>query len=149
MFTNENEPSLTAIQWFNKGYDYDIKEDYDNAIFAYTKAIELNPQDGDAYNNRGAIYDIKGEYDLAITDYTKAIALNPQDADTYNNRGNAYLSKEQYDLAISDYDKTIALNPQDVYAYINKAFACEKSGCYSDSQIETLKQKIKDLGGQI
>jgi len=147
MFTDESEPSLTAIQWFNKGYDYDVQEDYDNAIFAYTKAIELNPHDGDAYTNRGAVYDTKGEYDLAITDYTKAIELNPEDMDTYNNRGNVYLNKDQYDLAISDYDKMIELNPQAVDAYINKVFACEKSGNYTNSQIEAVKQKIIDLGG--
>ena len=35
MFENEDQPSLTAIQWFNKGYDYDIAEDYDNAILAF------------------------------------------------------------------------------------------------------------------
>jgi len=149
MFENENEPSLTAIQWFNKGYDYDVKEEYDNAIFAYTKAIELNPQDGDAYTNRGAVYDTKGEYDLAITDYTKGIELNPQDGDAYTNRGNVYLGKGQYDLAISDYDKMIELNPRDVDVYINKVFACEQSGLYTSSQIDAVKQKIRDLGGQI
>lgn len=90
MFENEDQPSLTAIQWFNKGYDYDLKEDYDNAIFAYTKAIELNPEDADAYTNRGVIYDIQGKYDLAIVDYTKAIELNPEDADAYTNRGVIY-----------------------------------------------------------
>ncbi|MBC8016228.1 MAG: tetratricopeptide repeat protein, partial [Sporomusaceae bacterium] len=74
---------------------------------------------------------------------------NPQHADAYSYRGNAYLSKGQYDLAINDYDKMIELNPQDVYVYINKAFACEKSGNYTSSQIEALKQKIRDLGGQI
>jgi len=115
MFAKEDQPSLTAIQWFNKGYDYDVKEDYDNAIFAYTKAIELNPQDGDAYINRGVVYDTKG----------------------------------QYDLAIRDYDKMIELNPQAVDVYINKVSACEKSGDYTSSQIEAVKQKIRDLGGQI
>lgn len=149
MFEKENEQSLTGIQWFNIGYDYDVKEDYENALFAYTKAIELSPQDADAYNNRGGIYDIKGEYDLAIMDYTKAIELNPQDGDAYHNRGNAYLNKDQYELAIVDYDKGIALTPQPVEVYINKLFACEQSGHYTGSQIEMMKQQIIDLGGHI
>lgn len=113
MFVNENEP-LTAIQWFNKGYDYDVKEDYDNAIHAYSKAIELNPEDADAYYNRGIVYDTKSEYDLAIRDY----------------------------------DQTIALNPRAIDAYISKVEACEKAGHYTSDQIEAVKQKIRDLGGQ-
>lgn len=115
MFENEDQPALTAIQWFNKGYDYDVQEDYDNAILAYSKAIELNPKDADAYNNRGAIYDIKKEYDLAIQDYNKAIELTPEDADLY----------------------------------INKLLACQNSGKYTSAEIEVIRQKIIDLGGQI
>lgn len=115
MFENEDELSLTAIQWFNKGYDYDVKEDYDNAIFAYTKSLELNPEDADAYTNRGVAYDTIGEYDLAIRDY----------------------------------DQIIKLNPRAVDAYINKVDACEKSGHYTSSQIEAVKQIIRDLGGHI
>ena len=54
-----------------------------------TKAIELNPQHADAYNNRGnAKYSLK-EYKEAIKDFNQAIELNPQHAKAYNNRGNA------------------------------------------------------------
>jgi tetratricopeptide (TPR) repeat protein len=127
---NENEHSLTAIQWFNKGYDYDIKEDYDNAIFAYTKAIELNPHDPDAYTNRGVIYDIEGKYDLAIMDYTKAIELDPLDADVYTNRGVIYDNKGEYDLAIVDYTKAIELNPQDADAFANRGVIYANKGKY-------------------
>ena len=36
-----------------------------------TKAIELNPNYVEAYNNRGVAYDKQGEFDRAIEDLTK------------------------------------------------------------------------------
>jgi tetratricopeptide (TPR) repeat protein len=114
------EENLTAEQWFKKGYDYNEQKDYDNTIYAYTKAVELNPQYLKAYTNRGNAYFCKGQYDLAIADYHKAIELNPQDPLAYNNRGLAYYSKGQYDLAIDDYNKAIQINPEYEDAYNNR-----------------------------
>src|SRR3989338_6246982 len=51
----DDERLLQANEWFNKGYEYDLKKDYDKAIEAYTSAIALDPNDAFAYNNRGKI----------------------------------------------------------------------------------------------
>ncbi|SMC62357.1 tetratricopeptide repeat protein, partial [Sporomusa malonica] len=98
----QNEHVLTSEQWFYKAKDYLSKNEYDNAIFAYSKAISLNPQYVEAYNNRGIAYHNKGQYDLAIADYNSAIQLNPQSAEVYNGRGNTYQLRGQHDLAIAD-----------------------------------------------
>ena len=42
------------------------------------KAIDLNPQDAEAYYNRGLAYDELSNYNQAIKDYTKVIELDPQ-----------------------------------------------------------------------
>lgn len=95
-----------------KGYDYLVnKKDNDNAINAYNKVIQLDPQHEGAYCYRGDAYKNKGQYDLAIADYNKVIQLSLQNADeefaanTYCNRGLAYKDKGQLDLAISDFTK--------------------------------------------
>ena len=51
----------------------------DRAIEAYSRAIELDPNDAMAYTNRGNAHGDKGDLDLAIADYTKAIELDPND----------------------------------------------------------------------
>ena len=43
----------TAKEYFNSGYDKAEAKDYYGAISDFTKAIEINPNDADAYNNRG------------------------------------------------------------------------------------------------
>ena len=64
---------------------------YDKAVADFSKAIELHPQDRDAYNNRGlALARGLKEYNQAIADFTKAVELDPQFAEAYDNRAIAY-----------------------------------------------------------
>lgn len=118
-----NEQQFTSVQWFEKGYKYDRNGDYDNAIIAYSKTIELNPQSYFTFYNRGVVYSAKGQYDLAIADYSQSLAINPQYTEAYNNRGIAYAHKAQYDLAIADYTQAIALDSTCALAYNNRGLA--------------------------
>ena len=52
----------------------------------YEKAIELDPDAADAYNNLGNVYANQGNTTKAIESYKKAIELNPDDASAYWNR---------------------------------------------------------------
>jgi tetratricopeptide (TPR) repeat protein len=71
----------------NRGSAFEAKGDHDLAIADYGKAIEINPQDAEAYYNRGIAMLHNGNRDGAITDYTKAIEINPRFADAYVGRG--------------------------------------------------------------
>src|SRR3989338_1360137 len=137
----DDERLLQANEWFNKGYEYDLKKDYDKAIEAYTSAIALDPNDAFAYNNRGNAYADKGQHDRAIEDYNKVIALDPNDALAYNNRGIAYGKKGQHDRAIEDYNKVIALDPNDALAYNNRGIAYGEKGQH-DRAIEDYNKVI-------
>lgn len=43
----------TAVDWFDKGNVKVQLQDYKGAIADYSKAIELDPNDAEAYNSRG------------------------------------------------------------------------------------------------
>jgi tetratricopeptide (TPR) repeat protein len=56
-----------------------------------SKAIELKPNFGAAYNNRGNIYaSIYNKYSLALSDFTKAIDINPKNTTAYKKRAHLY-----------------------------------------------------------
>jgi tetratricopeptide (TPR) repeat protein len=78
---------------------------YGRAIKDYDKAIKLNPDDAEAYNNRGAAYADLNQYEQAIEDYDKAIKLNPDDAEAYGNRGIAYSKIGRYEESARDLKK--------------------------------------------
>ena len=115
----ETDPAKLLSQGnslFNKGQ-------FDQSTAYFNKAIEVNPNDAEAYNNRGVVYDNKGQHDKAIADYDKAIEINPKYATAYNNRGFAYYIKGQYDKAIADCTKVIEIDPKYATAYKNRATA--------------------------
>ena len=60
------------IAWFNKGNVLFEKEDYDGAQQAYSKAIQLKPDFGEAYYNRGYIMLKEGRRAEGISDLSKA-----------------------------------------------------------------------------
>jgi hypothetical protein len=77
-------------------------DSYEEAIDAFSKAIEINPRNAAAYYNRGITWSKKGDYDLSIDDYNKALEINPRHGRAYNNRGRVWYIKGDYDRACSD-----------------------------------------------
>src|SRR3990167_8365577 len=73
----DEERLFQAKVWFEKGNQHSLNKKHDSAIEAYTKAIALDPNLAQAYNNRGLAYADKGQNDRAIEDFNRAIALDP------------------------------------------------------------------------
>ena len=65
---------------------------YEEAIEDFDKAIKLNPDYVDAYNNRGFTKENLGLYEEAFKDYKKALELDPNNKYAMSNIEN--LKKE-------------------------------------------------------
>ena len=105
----------------------DLKQ-YKEAIADFDKAIELNPEDAEAYYNRGSAKDDLKQHKEAIADYDKAIELNPKFSAAYNNRGVVKGKLKQHKEAIADFDTVIKLKPEDAQAYYNRGLAYREVG---------------------
>ena len=66
---------------------------FEEAVFAFQKAISINPKNSEAYNNMGNALKDQGKPDEAIDAYKKALEIKPNLFEAYNNMGNAL--KEQ------------------------------------------------------
>ena len=124
--SSEHRASSEASDQYNKGVKLQESGDLAGAIAAYTKAIKIDPNKDDAYNNRGVAYLALKDYPAALADFSRAIQLSPT-AEAYNNRGNIYFSQKQFPEAISDFGESIKLK-QSSEAYTNRGTAYEESG---------------------
>jgi tetratricopeptide (TPR) repeat protein len=93
-----------AMQAAQRGQSYNRQGNFEEAIGAYTEAIQLKPDFVLAYQNRGRAYNDKGDFHKAISDFTEAIRLNPNFGEAYYWRGLSYkeagvLDKAERDLA--------------------------------------------------
>ena len=122
------EIETLAFLTFHRGNFLLMLKQIDEALKAYSRAIELSPNNAEAYNNRGVAYRKKSKLDLAVKDYNKAIKLNPNDANAYSNRGNVYREKGEFNRAIDDTNTAIEFNPNCTEAYNNRGAAYGAKG---------------------
>ena len=102
------------------------EKDYDSAIVAIDKAIQLNPNLADFYYKRGLVKFKLGNHKGAIVDFEKGFKLNTQDrglVEAYYTLGLIKLDRGDYDGAIADLDKAIGLAPKFVDACHARAMA--------------------------
>ncbi len=105
------------------------KKAFQEAIDEYSKAIEFNPEEAQAWEMRGRSYAELGQHDKALADLSKAIELNPGNATTWNNRGVVYRNRGETDRAVAEFREAIRLAPDDYpRARINLGNALEKKG---------------------
>jgi tetratricopeptide (TPR) repeat protein len=112
---------------------------YQQAAANYDKAIKLNSQYAEAYNNRGNLrYQQLNNPMGALADYDQAIGLRPNSTLTYVNRGGLKADKfNDIKGAIADFDKSIALDDQDYLVYNNR-------GYLKDAKLNDLRGAILD-----
>lgn len=128
-------------------------EDYDNAITAFTKAIELEPGQMAAYGYRGDSYLKKNDNDNAFQDFTKVIEGNPESKqlqDAYVRRSIVYQFNNNNENANADFSKSVELGLKESEAYANRALVYKQKGDYEHALADytnaiTIDQKNPDL----
>ncbi|MCP4255658.1 MAG: tetratricopeptide repeat protein [Candidatus Scalindua sp.] len=103
-----------------KGFNESSITNYPPSITILSDAIELNPNNQNAYLNRGDAYYSLKQYKKSIADYNTTIELDPQNVIAYGRRGDAYGKLQQYENAIIDYNKSVDLDPEYAPAYNNR-----------------------------
>jgi len=109
--------------YFLLGSVYRMNGDLDEALAAFSKSLELSPENGDAYLRRGIIWYYKGEYAIAILDFGQAAALVYADPRPEFWRGACFTKLDQPRLAIQAYSLALKYNPNYIPARVNRGLA--------------------------
>ncbi|MBF0608905.1 MAG: tetratricopeptide repeat protein [Candidatus Magnetobacterium sp. LHC-1] len=90
-----------SVTFYNRGLELHKNGDYDMAIAAFTKAIEIIPRYAEAYTARGTAWRKKKDYDRAIADYNRSVEINPRYSLAYYGLWLAWNKKGDPDKAIA------------------------------------------------
>ena len=88
---------------YDLGVRYLSEGNYEEAVIAFTAAIEIDPKNALAYIGRGDAYLGQGAADeylaAAFTDFETALSLDDTNADAYLGMAEVYIARKQFDEA--------------------------------------------------
>ena len=97
----------TAEKWqeqYDLGMRYLEEQNYEEAIVAFTAAIEIDPNQAVIYIGRGDAYakyqDMENHLELALADYSQALELDDSIPEAYLGMADVYVQQEDYDRAL-------------------------------------------------
>jgi tetratricopeptide (TPR) repeat protein len=106
-----------------KGHKLKKKEHFEAAIAMFTKVIEIDSNNHDAYYERSRAYIKSKQYDLALADLDTILSWSGFALFSLNERANLHLELGNYRKAHYDFTKVIQMNPNFLRAYLGRAKA--------------------------
>lgn len=103
----------TAEAYTFLGWTYRFQGKLEEAIAECKKAIQIDPEFGNPYNDIGAYLIEKGEYDEALSWLERALQSKRYESYHYPhyNLGRAYMAKELYGKARHHFEQALKLSP--------------------------------------
>jgi TolB-like protein/Flp pilus assembly protein TadD len=97
-------------------FHYWVHRDYDSALRALDRAIELQPSNSVSRTYRAAIYRRRGEWRRSLGEFERALELDPRDSSIPTEIGNAYLNLRRWSDAERALSRALALDPHNINA---------------------------------
>lgn len=94
-------------------YLYYVERDYDGAFAAYSRALELRPNDGLAVYTLGNVRRRQGRWDEALKYHARGTEMDPLATNTWFNYGMTLRALRRYDEAQAAFDRGLAAIPGD------------------------------------
>jgi len=155
-----------AKTYYERGNAYLEKGEYDRAITAYSKAIELKPDYADAWYNRGICYNNKvfslcvrehtellQLFNLAILNFDEVLVQNPDHADAWYMRGRTFavdlewVAQDLWDFvnndeALRSYNEALRIAPDSINVLLSRGRSFVKEKEY-DRAIDDFKAVLR------
>jgi serine/threonine protein kinase/tetratricopeptide (TPR) repeat protein len=142
--------SLDAMKAYSEAQILDAIGKEQEAIQAYQRAIDFDPNFARAYAGLAVSYYAIRDFANSESNYKKAIDLIAKmpnlmtDREKHRTRGGYYLFKQNYKRAIEEYSALVEQYPDDLAGYTNLAFANFLGYRMQDAFEEGLKAVEKD-----
>ncbi|GCE15675.1 toll/interleukin-1 receptor domain-containing protein [Tengunoibacter tsumagoiensis] len=131
---------LLSQKWLETSNNFQDAKDYEYALRACQKAIQLNPRNSSAYLNAGTLFWHLRQYEEALTAYEQVIQLEPTNSIAHVSRCYALWNLGHYQLALHACEQAILLQPDNSTLYLIQA------QLYELLKVQAL-QKARQLDG--
>jgi len=119
----------TADQWFKQGCELEENpNEIDQAIEAYSRALDIDPNYTDAIINLGNLLYEKGNTDQARQLYERVLEIDPKCCQAHLNLGNIYDDLQDYGNALKHFKHALDINSGYADVHFNMAIVYEKLG---------------------
>jgi len=132
--TQCGSPLDFAEAWNDEGSALLDSGRYKEALNAYEKAIQIEPNFTEAWYNKGIIFDKLGRHEEELIAYDRALKLNPTHAEAWLNKGVVLNQLGRHEEALKAHDRALALRPDDADAW----FSCACTHALMDKKQEAL-----------
>ncbi len=107
---------------------------YEKALDAASKAIQLDPKDSRGYLLRAAVHAQLRRPKEAVADYDKVLALKPGAAEVYNERGSEHFKLGHIKESLADFDRFIALRPREKNGHWKRGISLYYAGRFDEGR---------------
>ncbi len=129
-----------ASKYVEIGYAYFNLENDDDAIKAYTTALDYHPYFGNAYRGLANVYLNSMEYENALENLELAIKYDEENSkQLYYKLGSFYNDMEKYDKAENILQKAVVYDPQSEESLIALGYTYFKLSKFNDGILQTNK----------
>jgi tetratricopeptide (TPR) repeat protein len=139
-----------ALAWNDRGVALYNQSKYDEALQAFDRSVEIDPQLDGVWSNKGATLMRVGKgVDMSVMDnkaiqaFDKAIEINPQSYGAWNNKGIALNKKAEYEEATKAFDKATKINPSNPAAWRNKGIVLLYQGVFLEDAVQAFDKAIE------
>lgn len=123
----------SADDWFERALLLEQEGDIDGARDAYQKAIEADPELGDAYVNLGRLHHQAGDPVRAAQFYHQATEVQPDDPVAHYNLALALEDQKKLTAAVAHYRSAIEIAPDFADAHFNLGRLLDRLGRHVDA----------------
>ncbi len=123
----------TSSEYLLRGDGYFKDGKPQQALEAYNRALELNPDNLEGYASRGSVYFFTGDYDRAEQDFLHVLEKNPYQVDAYTAYASTLAAKGDFNNALTVLNLALRLKPSKPEIFFSRAGVYFMLGRYPEA----------------
>jgi Flp pilus assembly protein TadD len=126
-------PATEFYRLYDAAWDLTEKGRVNEALAAWTRALQIDPEDVKARNNFAGLLLRQGKLDEAAAHFRKTLEINPEFTEVRNNLGLILMQKGRLDEAVAEWRRSLETNPASLEAHFNLGNAYMMRGRYAQA----------------